>query len=106
MSPQKRGIHMPKADIKRNTVSDHPGQHLAKSQLQLAGKNLAPTLFTYEGSAAVHFYRMPGTDTYAFISQLADIYTLPEGQVDVGLKELRRMLMDAFGREDKRRYSS
>jgi hypothetical protein len=106
MSPQNRGIHMSKADIKRNTVTDHPAQNLAKSQLQLAGKNLAPTLFKYEGSAAVHFYRMEGTDTYAFISQLADIYTLPEGQVDVGLKELRRMLMDTFGREDKRRLNS
>lgn len=92
-----------RADIKRDTVEDHPMQQRAKMSLEMAGTNLAPWGFEYEGTAAVHYYRKPNTHDFVFITHLVKFNGIPEGQADVGLKELRRALMGLFGREDKRR---
>ena len=95
--------HMPKADIKRDEIADHPAQNMANLQVKLAGSNLAPLGFEYQASVAVHFYKQRNSETFAFICQQTDIYKLPEGQVDVGVKELRKALMKSFGREENRR---
>jgi len=92
-----------KAEIKRDVYEDHPAQGMARMQVKAAGVNICPLGFEYQGSAVIHFYKQNGTLTFVFGSQLVNIHNIPEAQVDVGLKELRRALMAVFGREDKRR---
>lgn len=92
-----------RADIKRQSYEDHPMQNQAKVNLKIAGSNLAPWGMSYEGTAAVHLYKKPGSLDYVFISHLSDMGSIPEGQADVALKELRRALMAQYGREDVRR---
>lgn len=92
-----------KADIKRDTLNDHPSKERSAFNLKLAGINLAPWEFEHEGSFAVHFYRKNGETTFAFICQTSGLGAIPEAQTDVGLKELRRALMGFYGREEKRR---
>lgn len=92
-----------KADIKRDVYQDHPGETQARINTEIAGKNLAPWGFEYEGSATIHYYKKPGTHDFVFITHLTGLGILPEGQADVGLKELRRSLMSFYGQEDKRR---
>jgi hypothetical protein len=99
-------IHMikqNKADIKRETFLDHPTQDRASMNIKVAGANLAPWGFEHEGSVAVHFYKKPNTHDYIFITHLVQLDKVPEGQADVGLKELRRAMMGVYGREDRRR---
>lgn len=92
-----------RADIKRETHSDHPLKESSRQQMEIAGKNLAPWGYEYEGSATIHYYKKHNTHDFVFITHLSKLELLPEGQADVGLKELRRALMGYYGREDKRR---
>lgn len=92
-----------RADIKRETFEDHPAQTLSRTNIQLSGSALAPWGYENVGSLVLHYYQKPGTHDYTFITQLVDLHKVPEGQADVGLKEARRSLMGAYGREDKRR---
>ena len=92
-----------RADIKRQTFTDHPLEAQSRLNMKTAGMNLTPWGFEYEGSATIHYYKKPGTLEYVFITHLSELHALPEGQADVGLKELRRALMALYGREDKRR---
>ena len=77
-------------------------QDRAKLNLTLAGSNLTPWGFEYEGSVAIHYYKKPGTHDFVFITHVPGM-SIPEAQADVGLKELRRAMMAQFGREDMRR---
>lgn len=92
-----------RADIKREVFTDHPTQAQAEMNIKLAGNNLAPWGFEYEASAVIHYYKKPNTHDYIFIAQTIGFHHIPEGQADVGLKELRRSLMAAYGREEQRR---
>lgn len=96
------------AKIEREEISDHPAEEFATRSLINAGQNLAPYGFEYQGSVATHFYREKkgiletGKETYAFINQTHDLAKVQEGQADAGLKELRRTMMQAYGREAPR----
>ena len=95
-----------RADIDRQTYEGqqaHPAQARATDAIQSAGKVLAPWGFKYEGSAVVHYYSKPMTTDFVFGQQLIGMNGIAEGQADVGLKELRRALMGAYGRSDGRR---
>jgi hypothetical protein len=92
-----------RADIQRDTLTDHPAADQSCLQIRLAGANLAPWGLDYKASAVVHYYQQPGTTNFAFIEQLVGISSIPEGQADVGHKTLRKALMKAYGREDVRR---
>lgn len=88
-----------KADISRQDWSDHPVKDRAGAQVRSAGNALTPFGMEYECSAVVHFYRKPGTHQYAFIAQDTGLNAIPEGQADVGLKEMKRHMMGVYGRE-------
>lgn len=92
-----------KADIKRESLHDHPMKPLADMQLKMAGNGLTPWGFDYQGTASVHFFRKNGETTFAFMPHILGMAALEEGQADAGLKELRRVMMAAFGREDTKR---
>jgi hypothetical protein len=94
---------VPKADIQRDTYDEHPLKDASKFQLTVAGTNLAPWGYDYEGSVAMHYYKQKGTHNYVFISQQLGLGKVPEAQADVGLKELRKAMMKTYGREDNRR---
>lgn len=92
-----------KADIKRDNLTDHPSKSFATVGLTNAGKALKPFQFEYQGSVAIHFYKIEGRDEYAFIVQQVGLPKIPEGQADVGFKEMKRTMMSVYGRETKER---
>jgi hypothetical protein len=91
-----------RADIKRSDLQTDMAGH-ANANIKIAGTNLKPWDMDYVASATVHLYKRSGSANFAFINQLVGFTQVEEGQADVALKELRRALMAAYGREDKRR---
>lgn len=92
-----------KADIKRESLHDHPMKPMSDMQMRLSGTNLTPWGFDYQGSATVHFFQKKGETVFAFMPHLVGVGALQEGQADAGLKELRKVMMSAFGRTDTKR---
>lgn len=92
-----------KADILRQDGKDLFCKDQSNMNLKIAGFNLKPLGFEYQGSASVHYYRKFGSDDFTFIVQLIGFKDIEEGQADLGWKEMKKSLMKLFGREDKRR---
>lgn len=87
---------------KRN-ANDLPVQG-AKARVVDAGRILCPFNAEYLGSAVVHFFgvpSVPGKPTYQIIIHTM-LEKVPEGFADYGHKELRKHMMDAYGRKAPR----
>ncbi len=88
------------ASVEREVISDHERSVLANGIINQAGKALRPNGFEHQASIVVHLYKATLADhNFAFINQMVGLDRIPEGQADVALKELRRALMENYGRE-------
>ena len=69
--------------------------------LRRSGQAVIPPSSEYIGSACVHFYRddSNGNRPVFHFGVIADLGSIQEGNADVGLKELRRRLMNHYGRK-------
>lgn len=92
-----------RADIKRETVNDHPASGRAHECLKGAGRAITPFGYEYQASAVVHLYKMPNSMNFVFANQIIGFDRIEEGHADVAHKELRKSLMKLYGREDGRR---
>lgn len=92
------------AKIDRVDAKNHPGRTYAKAMLENTAACLKPGIeYKHQGSFAVHMYKVENQDTYSFVCQMVGLDEIPEGQTDVGLKELRKQLMAQYGRTEKTR---
>lgn len=93
-----------RANVERSDAFDHPGREYAKDAIIRGALALKPLgLIKHQGSFALHMYVAEGTTDFMFICQTVGLHDIPEAQVDVGLKELRRQLMGLYGRDEKSR---
>ena len=67
------------------------------------GKKMAPQELLYLGSAAVHFYRMRGSDGWSFINQVM-IDDVPEHIAQKGNRNLTENIMVQYGRKPKSEF--
>jgi hypothetical protein len=70
--------------------------------LRESGAGITPIGFEFIGSACVHFYRAPnlGNEHSYKFGVIADLDAIQEGNADTGLKELRRRMMQRYGRTE------
>ncbi len=96
-----------KASISREDHKDGDEVKNANSILLDAGRRAQPQGAKLVASVAIHFYETPslllGTHVYQFVTQRVGLANIEEGQCDVGLKELRAVLMSDYGREERKR---
>lgn len=79
---------------------DDPCVEKANHHLRESGKSYIPPGSEFIGSACVHYYRAPnlGDDHTYHFGIIADLDLVGEGNADVGLKELRKRMMQRYGR--------
>lgn len=87
------------AKIDRAKADDHPAKTLANKLVKNSADMLKPHGCDYQGSLVLHYYRVPNTNDFAFITSVVDMTTVEEGQADVGFKELKRVVMQSYGRQ-------
>ncbi len=91
-----------KAIIDRANADEHPAKGLSNRLVKNAADMLKPHGCDYQGSVVLHYYRVPNTNDFAFITSIVDMKTVEEGQADVGFKELQRSIMATYGKEPKK----
>ena len=81
---------------------DDPSVEAANHHLRESGRACRPIRSDYIGSACVHFYREPnlGNEHTFHFGIIADLDLVQEGNADVGLKELRKRMMQRYGRTE------
>lgn len=93
-----------KADIQRERVSNDVWLLGAKDRINKISEEIKPDTFESAGFAIVMMYKNESNKVnpeyrFACFSSLGKV---EEGFADVGLKELRRNMMEAYGREQPR----
>lgn len=91
------------AEVTRTEAHDHPSRGQARANVRMAANSLTPFGMEHQGSFVVHLYKSPVREDFSFVFQMIGLDQIPEAEVDVALKELRRNLMELYGRTEKTR---
>ena len=78
-----------------------PSVEESNHYLRKSGQSVRLAGSEYLGSVCVHYYRKPNTEhTHTFqFGVMASLKRVDEGNADVGLKELRKRMMQYYGRD-------
>lgn len=99
-----------KADVSREKIESYEIRFKEiKEKMVEVAKLLQPLGFEYAGLAAVFLFedtqnKYSANHNYVFCSQTL-LEDVPEGQADVAFKELKKAMMEAYGREEPKTLS-